>query len=279
VILTAPAKINLCLRLGPPRADGFHRITTLFAAIEMSDRLELEPADETTVEGFDDTLVTRALEALGERRRVRLEKRIPVAAGLGGGSSDAAAVLRALRGRRPVSELYEIARSLGSDVPFFLSGLEVALATGRGDVLRPLPDFPRGYGLLLVPSAQGLSTADVYAASEPNPIYAAVQGDLIRAVHTARSAADVAALVGNDLQPAALSLQPLLRRALAAGKEHGALGAIVSGSGPTCAFLASDADAASELAVGITGAGVCRAVVQVTGPAQGACLVEHGIAT
>jgi 4-diphosphocytidyl-2-C-methyl-D-erythritol kinase len=251
VILTAPAKINLCLRLGPPRADGFHRITTLFAAIEMSDRLELEPADETTVEGFDDTLVTRALEALGERRRVRLEKRIPVAAGLGGGSSDAAAVLRALRGRRPVSELYEIARSLGSDVPFFLSGLEVALATGRGDVLRPLPDFPRGYGLLLVPSAQGLSTADVYAASEPNPIYAAVQGDLIRAVHTARSAADVAALVGNDLQPAALSLQPGIAASLDAVRAAGALAAAVSGSGPTVFGVFPDPAAAEAASAAV----------------------------
>jgi 4-diphosphocytidyl-2-C-methyl-D-erythritol kinase len=85
-------------------------------------------------------------------------------------------------------------------------------------------------------------------------------------------------LLSNDLQPAALSLQPLLRRALAAGKDHGALGAIVSGSGPTCAFLAGDADAASDLAVGITGAGVCRAVVQVTGPAPGASLIEGGAA-
>ena len=260
MILTAPAKINLCLRLGPPRADGFHRITTLFAAIDLSDRLELEPADAIAVEGFDDTLVTRALTALGEQRRVRLEKRIPVAAGLGGGSSDAAAVLRALRGRRPVSELYEIARSLGSDVPFFLSGLEVALATGRGDVLRPLPAFPRGYGLLLVPSAQGLSTADVYAASQPNPIYAAAQGDLIRAVHTARSAADVAALVANDLQPAALSLQPGIAASLDAVRAAGALAAAVSGSGPTVFGVFPDPAAAEAAGAGVPGSIATRPV-------------------
>jgi 4-diphosphocytidyl-2-C-methyl-D-erythritol kinase len=260
VILTAPAKINLCLRLGPSRADGFHRITTLFAAIDLSDRLELEPADAIAVEGFDDTLVTRALEALGEQRRVRLEKRIPVAAGLGGGSSDAAAVLRALRGRRPVSELYEIARSLGSDVPFFLSGLEVALATGRGDVLRPLPDFPRGYGLLLLPSAQGLSTADVYAASQPNPIYAAVQGDLIRAVHTARSAADVAALVANDLEPAALSLQPGIAASLEAVRAAGALAAAVSGSGPTVFGVFPDPTAAEAARADVPGSIATRPV-------------------
>ena len=113
MILQAPAKINLCLRVGPLRDDGFHRVTTLFAALELHDTLELEPAAATVVEGFpDDTLVTRALEALGETAHVRLQKRIPVAAGLGGGSSDAAAVLRALPGERSVNELYEIARSL-----------------------------------------------------------------------------------------------------------------------------------------------------------------------
>jgi 4-diphosphocytidyl-2-C-methyl-D-erythritol kinase len=212
------------------------------------------------VEGFDDTLVRRALEALGEPRRVRLEKRIPVAAGLGGGSSDAAAVLRALRGRRPVSELYQIARSLGSDVPFFLSGLEVALATGRGDVLRPLPDFPRGYGLLLVPAAEGLSTADVYAASQPNPIYAAVQGDLIRAVHTARGAADVAALVANDLQPAALALHPGIAASLDALRAAGALAAAVSGSGPTVFGVFPDPAAAETARAGVPGSIATRPV-------------------
>ncbi len=249
MILHAPAKINLCLRVGPLRDDGFHRITTLFAALELHDTLELEPAGETVVEGFSDTLVTRALEALGETRRVRLDKRIPVAAGLGGGSSDAAAVLRALPGERTVNELYEIARSLGSDVPFFLSGLEVALATGRGDLLQPLPGFPRGLGVLLVPDAEGLSTADVYAASEPNPIYPAVQGDLIRGVHTARSPRDVARLVANDLEPAACALRPSIRGTLEAVRGAGALAAAVSGSGPTVFGVFAD-EASAEAAAG-----------------------------
>jgi 4-diphosphocytidyl-2-C-methyl-D-erythritol kinase len=254
VILRAPAKINLCLRVGPVRDDGYHRITTLFAALELHDTLELEPAAETAVEGFPgDTLVTRALEALGETRRVRLEKRIPVAAGLGGGSSDAAAVLRALPGERTVNELYEIARALGSDVPFFLSGLEVALATGRGDLLRPLPEFPRGLAVLLVPDADGLSTADVYAASEPNPIYPAVQGDLIRGVHTVRSPRDVAGLVANDLEAAACELRPSIRGTLAAVREAGALAAAVSGSGPTVFGLFADGDAAEGAAASVPG--------------------------
>ena len=244
MILTAPAKINLCLRVGPLRPDGFHRLATVFAAIDLRDRLELEPAATTSVEGFPDTLVTGALAALGETRRVRIDKRIPVAAGLGGGSSDAAAVLRGLRGRRPVNELYEIARTLGSDVPFFLSGLEVALGTGRGDVLQPLPDFPRSYGVLLVPSPRELSTADVYAAAEPNEIYEAVRGDLIRAAHTARSAADVAALVANDLESAAISLCPEIAGTLEAVRGAGALAAAVSGSGPTVFGIFPDAAAA-----------------------------------
>jgi 4-diphosphocytidyl-2-C-methyl-D-erythritol kinase len=254
VILHAPAKINLCLRVGPLRDDGFHRVTTLFAALGLHDTLELEPAAETVVEGFpDDTLVTRALEALGETAHVRVEKRIPVAAGLGGGSSDAAAVLRALPGERSVNELYEIARSLGSDVPFFLSGLEVALATGRGDVLRPLPEFPRGLGVLLVPDAEGLSTADVYAASEPNPIYPAVQGDLVRGVHLVRSARDVAGLVANDLEAAACALRPSIADVLAAVRDAGALAAAVSGSGPTVFGLFADEAAAEAAAARIDG--------------------------
>jgi 4-diphosphocytidyl-2-C-methyl-D-erythritol kinase len=246
--LLAPAKINLCLRVGPRRDDGFHRVATLFAAIALHDRLELEPSDETVVEGFaDDTLVRRALDALGETRRVRLEKHIPVAAGLGGGSSDAAAVLRALRGRRPVAELYQIARELGSDVPFFLSGLETAIGTGRGDVLQPLPDFPRDYAVVLVPSDVGLSTADVYAACDPNPIFEAVRGDLIRGVHTVRSVADVAVLVANDLEPAVLALRPELAATLDQLRAGGALAAAVSGSGPTVFGIFED-DASARAA-------------------------------
>src|SRR6185312_13771230 len=205
VILRAPAKVNLCLRVGPLRQDGYHRLTTLFQAIDRYDELELAEADETTVEGFpNDTLVTGALAALGETRRVRLEKRIPVAAGLGGGSSDAAAILRALRGERSPNELHELARAIGTDVPFFLSGAETGFCTGRGDRVQALPDFPRGHAFVVVPAAEGLSTADVYGASTPNPAFRADEGDLIRRMHTVRRAADVAALMANDLEAAAL---------------------------------------------------------------------------
>ena len=250
----APAKINLCLRVGERREDGYHRVATLFAAIDLHDRLEIGSSEETVVEGFaEDTLVRRALDALGETRRVRLEKRIPVAAGLGGGSSDAAAVLRALRGRRPVAELYRIARELGSDVPFFLSGLETAIGTGRGDVLQPLPDFPRNYAIVLVPSDVGLSTAEVYAACAPNPIFEAVRGDLIRGVHTVRTPAEIAALVANDLQPAVLGLRPELAGRLDQLRAAGALAAAVSGSGPTVFGIFEDGDAARAAGTQIEG--------------------------
>jgi 4-diphosphocytidyl-2-C-methyl-D-erythritol kinase len=255
VLLRAPAKVNLCLRVGPRRSDGYHRLTTLFQAIDCYDELELCEATETVVEGFaDDTLVTAALAALGETRRVRLRKRIPVAAGLGGGSSDAAAVLRALRGDRDPNELHAIARALGADVPFFLTGAETGFGTGRGDRIQPLPDFPRGHAFVLVPSDTGLSTGEVFAACEPNPIFRAVEGDLVRAMHTVRRVEDVAALMANDLQEAVLALRPDVAEALDALRGEGALRQIVTGSGPTAFGLFPHRAAAEAAAARITGA-------------------------
>ncbi len=255
MILRAPAKVNLCLRVGPLRSDGYHRLTTLFQAIDCYDELELSEAPETVVEGFaDDTLVTAALAALGEPRHVRLTKRIPVAAGLGGGSSDAAAVLRALRGDHDPNELHAIARALGADVPFFLTGAETGFGTGRGDRIQPLPDFPRGHAFVLVPSDRGLPTGEVFAASAPNPIFRAVEGDLVRAMHTVRRVEDVAALMANDLEPAVLGLRPDVATALSALRAEGALAQIVSGSGPTAFGLFRHRAAAEAAAARITGA-------------------------
>ena len=134
-------------------------------------------------------------------------------------------------------------------MPFFLSGLETAIGTGRGDVLQPLPDFPRDYAVVLVPSDAGLSTADVYAACDPNPIFEAVRGDLIRGVHTVRTVADVAVLVANDLEPAVLALRPELAATLDQLRAGGALAAAVSGSGPTVFGIFED-DAAARAAAG-----------------------------
>jgi len=305
-----PAKVNLQLAVGPLRADGYHDIVSVFHAVSLFDEVTVSRADRTSVkvsgEGAESVpagpsnLAVRAASALaratgrrGQANAVRIEirKRIPVAAGLAGGSADAAAALVAcneLWGTGLTGgALSEIGATLGSDVPFALIG-GTAVGIGRGEQLtRAL--VTGSYHWVLAFGVNGLSTPDVYAACDrlrqsrsgrgaeraPAP---ALSADLMAALRSGDPVA-VGALLSNDLQPAALSLQPLLRRALAAGKEHGALGAIVSGSGPTCAFLAADADGASELAVGITGAGVCRAVVQVTGPAPGASLTTPGAAT
>jgi 4-diphosphocytidyl-2-C-methyl-D-erythritol kinase len=222
--------------------------------------------------------------------RIEIRKRIPVAAGLAGGSADAAAALVACnelwRTGLSTQELAEIGARVGSDVPFALTG-GTAVGIGRGERLTTAL-VSGSYQWVLAFGANGLSTPDVYAACDrlraarrskdgkplvvPDP---GLNTDLMAALRSGDPAA-VGPLLTNDLQPAALSLQPLLRQALQAGKEHGALGAIVSGSGPTCAFLAKNAEAARELAVGVTGAGVCRAVVQVSGPAPGASVVESG---
>ena len=166
--MIAPAKINLALVVGPPRADGRHELVTVYQALELSDEIDVEPANQTTVEGFDDTIVRGALAQLPGSWRVRIEKRIPVAAGLGGGSSDAAAALQLANGRLdrplPAGELDALAARVGADVPFFLrQGPQ--LGTGDGTELEPL-DLPLDYAvLLLLPAGEDKrSTADVYAA-------------------------------------------------------------------------------------------------------------------
>jgi 4-diphosphocytidyl-2-C-methyl-D-erythritol kinase len=319
-----PAKINLQLSVGPLRSDGYHDLVSVFHAVSLFDEVTVAPADRTSVvvsgEGIADVplgpsnLAVKAVAALAKatgRRgrgtsavRIEIRKRIPVAAGLAGGSADAAAALVACNelwgSRCSGAELAEIGAQLGSDVPFALVG-GTAVGVGRGEQLtRAL--VSGNYQWVLAFGASGLATPDVYAACDrlrsargaggsggsapgasadgrKSSVKApALSTELMAALRSGDPAA-VGPLLTNDLQPAALSLQPLLRRALAAGREHGALGAVVSGSGPTCAFLARDADAASDLAVAITGAGVCRAVVQVSGPVPGASLVDPVAAT
>jgi 4-diphosphocytidyl-2-C-methyl-D-erythritol kinase len=322
-----PAKVNLQLSVGPLGADGYHELVTVFHAVALFDELTVRPAERTTVtvtgEGSSvvplgpANLAVRAAVALasatGRRGQaaagaaIEIRKRIPVAAGLAGGSADAAAALVACnelwRGGLSLRELCDVGAQIGSDVPFALIG-GTAVGLGRGERLTTA--LASGtYHWVLAFAASGLATPDVYAACDrlrvaraaaPNDDRSGRGGagssggaggsgggprvpaprlntELMAALRSGDPAA-VGPLLTNDLQPAALSLQPLLRRALAVGREHGALGAIVSGSGPTCAFLAASAEKARDLAVTITGAGVCRAVVQVTGPAAGASLVD-----
>jgi len=307
VTARVPAKVNLQLSVGPLGADGYHDLVTVFHAISLFDEVTVSHDDQTSVavtgEGGQAVplgpanLAVRAAVALarvaGPRGksatgvRIDIRKRIPVAAGLAGGSADAAATLVACNELWQLGathqELGDVGARIGSDVPFALAG-GTAIGHGRGDRLtRALVSGT--YHWVLAFGASGLATPDVYAACDRlraarEPGTSAEQAppprlstELMAALRSGDPAA-VGPLLTNDLQPAALSLQPLLRRALAAGREHGALGAVVSGSGPTCAFLAADASAASDLAVAITGAGVCRAVVQVTGPVPGASVIE-----
>jgi 4-diphosphocytidyl-2-C-methyl-D-erythritol kinase len=310
VTARVPAKVNMQLSVGPLREDGYHDLVTVFHAVSLFDEVTVTRADRTSVvvtgEGGPAVplgpanLAVRAAVALaratGRRARggggVRIEirKRIPVAAGLAGGSADAAAALVACnelwRTGLSMAELAEIGARIGSDVPFSLAG-GTAVGLGRGERLTTAL-VSGSYQWVLAFGATGLSTPDVYAACDrlraarrtkdgqpvavPEP---RLSTELMAALRSGDPAA-VGPLLTNDLQPAALSLQPLLRRALQAAREHGALGAIVSGSGPTCAFLARSAEAARELAVAVTGAGVCRAVVHVSGPVPGASVAESG---
>jgi 4-diphosphocytidyl-2-C-methyl-D-erythritol kinase len=327
VTARVPAKVNLQLAVGPPRADGYHDLVTVFHAVSLFDEVTVRPAERTkvVVTGADagsvpvgrTNLAARAAVALanaaGTGRRgktavlIEIRKRIPVAAGLAGGSADAAAALVACNelwgaGASP-QELRAVAAEIGSDVPFALLG-GTAVGQGRGEQLTAAL-VTGAYHWVLAFAAGGLSTPEVYAACDR--LRAARAAEAANAVTAApRSLADTAAAgrgsaaaaavqppqlstalmaalrsgdpaavgaqLANDLQPAAVSLRPQLRRTLAAGRQHGALGAIVSGSGPTCAFLARDAAHARDLAVAVTGAGVCRAVVAVKGPVGGAAI-------
>ena len=231
----AYAKVNLILRVGQKRGD-LHELCSLFASIDLHDVVEVQAAYEDSVEceGVEGpNLAAAAIAALRERidlppLRVRIEKRIPVAAGLGGGSADAAAVLRAgnaLVGSPLTSdELRATAAGLGSDVPSQVDARS-AIVTGTGERVEPV-ELPR-LDLLLVPSPEGLSTAEVYAEADR---LGTPRADL--ACHELRAGGAWTRLE-NDLQPAALSLRPDLGAKLAAMRDAGAAGALVSGSGPT----------------------------------------------
>jgi 4-diphosphocytidyl-2-C-methyl-D-erythritol kinase len=304
VTVRVPAKVNLQLGVGPVRADGYHALVTVFHAVSLFDEVTVGAADKTTiaVTGEDAGVVpadrtnlawqaaSALAKATGQRGaavRIDIRKRIPAAAGLAGGSADAAATLVACnelwQAGLSSRELAELAATLGSDVPFALVG-GTAVGRGRGEQLTPAL-AAGSYHWALAFGHQGLSTAQVYgtcdrlraaraaAGNHPEPGEPELSHPLMTALRSGNPA-QVGPLLTNDLQPAALSLQPALRRTLAAGREHGALGAIVSGSGPTCAFLARDAARARELAVALTGSGVCRAVARASGPVPGAAIVR-----
>lgn len=290
VRVRVPAKINLHLGIGDLRADGYHELVTVFQAVSLFDELALTPADELSVvtrgatglpEGADN-LAGRAVMLLaahaGRHPGVRIEitKQIPVAGGMAGGSADAAAALLGCAALwhldLPRSELVSLAAQLGSDVPFALTG-GTALGTGRGERITPVLTRHQWFWVLAIADG-GLSTPAVYGeldrlrAQAPAPRVGPVE-DVLGAL--ARPGAEaLGAVLGNDMQAAAISLQPSLRRVLYAGTAEGALSSLVSGSGPTVAMLCSDADHAADVAARVAGLGVCRTVRVVNGPVPGA---------
>jgi 4-diphosphocytidyl-2-C-methyl-D-erythritol kinase len=304
VTVRVPAKLNLQLAVGPRRADGYHDLVTVFHAVSLFDEITAKPASRDGVavsgEGADrvpadrDNLALRAVAALravlprAPKVHITITKRIPVAAGLAGGSADAAAALVACNelwdGGLGQPQLLEIAARVGSDVAFALLG-GTAVGRGRGERLTPALAPATQYHWVLAFADGQLSTPEVYAALDRLraaradgaaglfPAVPTLDAGLMSALRSG-DARLVGRALSNDLQPAALSLFPALRKTLAAGLELGALGALVSGSGPTCVFLAASADRALDLAASLSGAGVCRSVARASGPVPGAAVVS-----
>lgn len=292
VTVRVPAKVNLCLRVGPVRPDGFHPLQTVFQAVSLYDEVTAAPAQGLSVEVVgegagqlpegSDNLAVRAAQLLGDRcgrgvgAHLRLRKNIPVAGGMAGGSADAAGALVACdvlwdTGQDRVA-LARLAGELGSDVPFALHG-GTALGTGRGERLTEV--LARGrYHWVLGLAAGGLSTAEVYALHDRIGTPPGPGPEQVLAALRAGDAAALGRALHNDLQPAALRLRPELARLLEAGRELGALGVVVSGSGPTVALLCRDAAAASGVAAALAGTGLCRTVRRAYGPVPGARVLE-----
>ncbi len=297
----APGKINVALQVGALQEDGYHDVAVAFQAVSLYEDVRASHADGFSVAftGTIDTsgvpldeanLAVRAARLLaaetGYRGGVHLEidKHVPVAGGMGGGSADAAATLLAcdtLWGTAIGRErMIALAARLGADVPFALTG-GTAIGTGRGDQLSPA--LAKGvFHWVLVPAEHGLSTPEVYAALDEHrerhkqDIFPAVRAPMVGAdVLQALRAGDphmLAESLGNDLQAPALRLRPSIAEVLETGEASGALAGVVSGSGPTTAFLVADADAALELHVALSASGY--RTLRVTGPVHGARIVH-----
>jgi len=295
VTVRVPAKVNLELLVGPPGPHGYHPLSTVFHAVSVFDEVTVTTADEwgldvngpqsTSVPADGTNLAARAAQALArdsgadEPVHISIRKEIPVAGGMAGGSADAAAALvacDALWGlAKTRADLEQLAAELGSDVPFLLSG-GTAMGSGRGEVLAPV--LGKGtYHWVFALSEDGLSTPAVYAECDrlrgrrrvPEP---APSPEMMTALRSGDPHALGEAL-HNDLQAAAISLRPAIGDVLDAGLEFGALGGIVSGSGPTVAFLCEDNEGALDLAVSLTASGAVPDVRRATGPVHGAQLV------
>lgn len=299
VIVRTPAKINLQLAVGPIGADGFHEVTTVFQAISLFDDVTLKFAAENSgialtlsgptsngVPANDENLAVRAAKLMADTYdlstdlAIHLKKEIPVAGGMAGGSADAAGVIVAMDALFELGlsrdEMEVIAAQLGSDVPFGISG-GIAIGRGRGDQLTPA--LSRGsYHWVLALAGQGLSTPAVYQECdrlrEGLDIARPQVSDSMMQALRAGDATALGAALSNDLQPAACSLRPALRLVLDVGRDYGALGGIVSGSGPTVAFLVPDEEKSMDLTVALSSSGVVAGVVRASGPVHGARVIE-----
>jgi len=296
VTVRVPGKVNVYLGVGPREFSGYHELATIFQAVGIYDEITVSAADSLTISGLgsfadqiptDETnLVWQAAElvarACGEEPNIhiQIDKSIPIAAGMAGGSADAAATLVACdtywNAGIPRDQLDAMAATLGSDVPFMLHG-GCALGVGRGDVLSPV--MIRGsFHWVFATFDEGLSTAQIYEKTdemrglefEEAP---EVPTELLSALARGDAPA-LGRLLHNDLQLAATTSRPQLGRVLEQGIDYGALGAIVSGSGPTCAFLVRDESSAIDLVVALKASGLVDDVLRTHGPVHGARVIS-----
>jgi len=295
VTVRVPAKVNLQLSVGSREADGFHNLVTVFQAISIFDdvtvtfgppksglSISITGDQRHGVPADDSNLAIKAIALMAKEydleidAHVEIKKLIPVAGGMAGGSADAAAAIVAIDYLYSLGmsreEMAEIAAQLGSDVPFMLSG-GTAIGTGHGDQLTAA--LSRGtYHWVLALSSIGLSTPAIYNECDrlrsESEIAEPQTNELLMQALLAADPKSVGAHLVNDLQAAACSLRPALRLVLDVGQEYGALGALVSGSGPTVAFLVTDEEAGLDLAVALTASGVVGSVARAYGPVAGA---------
>ena len=303
VTVRVPGKVNLQLSVGPKRSDGFHEIATVFQAVSLFDdvkvtltdemdrdqRFSIEikadhphgiPTDKSNLAYVAAELMYKKFD-LDDALNISINKSIPVAGGMAGGSANAAGVIVALDALFSLglsrTEMEEIGSEIGSDVPFSIAG-GTAIGTGRGEQLTPA--LARGsYSWVFALSSNGLSTPAVYGECDRLREGMEISSPQVSEslMHALRSA-DAKALgkaLQNDLQPAACSIRPALRLILDVGMDYGALGGIVSGSGPTVAFLAEDEDHALDLVVALTSSGVVGSVVRASGPVVGATVIDR----
>ena len=299
VIARVPAKVNLQLAVGPLGTDGFHEVTTVFQAISLFDDVTVETAAEnngisiqvtgqtsTGVPSDSSNLAVKAATLMIKNYdlpsdiNIKLKKEIPVAGGMAGGSADAAGVIVGLDSLFELGlsrdEMEMVGSKIGADVPFSICG-GVAIGTGRGDQITPAL-FKGSYNWVLALSGQGLATPSVYAECDRLREGLSISTPVIsEQLMQALRAGDAKALgksLSNDLQPAACSLRPALRLVLDVGLDYGALGGIVSGSGPTVAFLVKDDEHAMDLTVALSSSGVISSVVRASGAVAGARIIE-----